>query len=97
MFVAGDHVLGDRDHFFWRYAGVDADVAQRTVQAVDMFVQAEDGAVERARHVEGAVAGFPASVAVGDDDLALRHDRSVEPGHACVAEHLRSFPVRDAR
>ena len=88
VLVAGHDLLAVRDHLLGREAGIDLQVAQRAVEAVDMLLQAERLAVEGARHVEGAVAVLPAAVAERNHDLAFGHELAVEPGDALIAELL---------
>src|SRR6188508_419186 len=86
VLVACHDLLAVRHHLLGPDAGIDLQVAQRTVEAVDMLLQPERLALEGARHVEGAVAVLPAAVAERDHDLAFRHEVAVEPGDALIAE-----------
>ena len=88
MLVARHDLLAVGDHLLGRDAGIDLQVAQRAVEAVDMLLQPERRALEGARHVEGAVAVLPAAVAERDHDLGFRHELAVEPGDALIAELL---------
>src|SRR5262249_7343939 len=93
MAVAIEHVLADRHHLALREAAIDAGIAQRAEEALDMLLHAERAAAEAAGHVEDAVAVGPARIAEGHHDLAFRHDLTVEPGDAFVAE-CHDFPPR---
>jgi hypothetical protein len=84
--VALDDLLADRDDLLGLEADVDAQIAQRAVEALHVLLQAEDAPVEGARHVEAAVAAVEAAVAVGDDHLGLGHELAVEVGDA---RHVR--------
>ena len=95
MLVPRHDLLAVRHHLLRADAGIDLQVAQRAVEAVDMLLQAERLALEGARHVEGAVAVLPAAVAERDHDLAFRHELAVEPGDALIAELLGHDVLRD--
>src|SRR5579863_4229335 len=84
MAVLLEHLLADRNHLRGAKAGVDPQIAQRAVEAVDVLLQFERPAVKGPGHVEGGVAVFEAAVAKRHDDLALRHDLAVEIGDAVV-------------
>ena len=88
MLVARHDLLAVRHHLLGRQAGIDLQVAQRAVEAVDVLLQAERLAVKGARHVEGSVAVLPAAVAERDHDLVLGHELAIEPGDALIAELL---------
>jgi hypothetical protein len=79
MFVAFNDLLGQIGHLLRTHAGVEAEITKRTVEAFNVLAKAEGTAVERARHVEGAVTILPAPVAEGDQNLILRHELAVEP------------------
>src|SRR5581483_3503990 len=85
MFIALYDLLRKIDHLLRADPRVEAQVSQGAVKAVDVLLEAEGAAVEGARHVESAVAVFPAAVAEGDQHLVLRHEFSVKPGGAGIS------------
>src|SRR5471030_1258187 len=93
MLVAGHDFLTVGNHLLGREAGIDLQVAQRAVEAVDMLLQPERRALEGASHVERAVAVFPAPVAKRDHHLSFRHELAVEPSDTLIAELLGHDPL----
>ena len=82
--VAPHDLLGDGRHVVRRLARLDSDIAQGTVEAVDVLLQAEQLAIDRALRVEGAVAPSKTAVAERDDDMALRDIVTIEVGNAFI-------------
>src|SRR4029453_3700373 len=80
--VALDHLVSDRDHLFGLEVDVDAEVAQRAIEPLDVLLGAEEAPVEGARHAEAAVTPVEAPVAIGDDDVGLECEAAVEVGGA---------------
>src|SRR5439155_26270018 len=59
---------------------VDAQITQRSEEALDVRFHAEGLPVEGAGHVEAPVAAIEAPIAEGDHDVSLGHELPVEPG-----------------
>ena len=94
MGIARHDFLAVRDHLLGAEAGIDLQVTQRAVEAVDMLLQPKRLAFKGPGHVEGAVAVFPTAVAERDHDLVLRHEFAIEPGNALIAELLGHVYLR---
>src|SRR6185437_3449683 len=84
MFVAHHDLLRNVDQLLRTHSGIQTQITQGAIKAVNVFLEPESTAVEGARHVEGAVAVLPAPVAERDQHLILRHELAVEPGEAGI-------------
>ena len=63
MFVARDDLLRHVDHLLRTYAGIQTQITERAIEAVNVLLEPEGAAIKGARHVEGAIAILPAPVA----------------------------------
>src|SRR5579871_1261009 len=84
MEVPLQHLLADADRLGGAEAGVDAQIAQRAVEPVDMLLQAEGLVLEGAGGVEDRIAEQEAAIAKRQQHLALGQDLTVEIGDAFV-------------
>jgi hypothetical protein len=84
MFVANHDLFRNFDHLQRAHSGIQTQITQRTIEAVNVFLKPEGAAVKGPRHVEGAVAVPPAPVAKRDQYLILGHELTVEPGDAGI-------------
>src|SRR5690606_3171787 len=85
MHVARQNLLADADHLLRRQTGVDAEVAQRLIEAVDMLAELERAVIEGPRHIERGVTVLEAAVAEWNNHLPFRHILAVEVGDSLVA------------
>ena len=99
--VARDDLLADLLHLVGREARVDPHVAERPVEPVNVLPHAEALAVERARHVEHAVADEKAAIQGIDSDLVEGHPLSAEVrgvvGHETPPAAYRCRSAGEAR
>src|SRR6267143_4011174 len=91
MLVARHDLVRHVNHLLRTYAGIQTQITERAIEAVNVLLEPEGAAVKGARHVEGAVAVLPAPVAERDQYLILGHELAVEPGESgiCQMHHER--------
>src|SRR4030095_3760162 len=70
LFRQGAHLLRSK-------ARIDAEIFERAIEPVDVFLHLEQAVIEAARHIECAVTIDPAGVAKGYPDLTLGWERTV--------------------
>src|SRR5215831_20428304 len=85
--VALEHLLRERAHLLRPEPGIDAQVLEGAIEAVDVLFHFKQAMAEAARHIEGTVAVNPARIAEGDPHLALGEKLAVEPGDALVGTY----------
>src|SRR5262249_35499281 len=83
--VALEQLLRQGAHLLRSETRIDAQILERAVEPVDMFLHLEQPVVEAARHIEAAITVDPARIAKRYPHLALRNEASIEPGNSFVA------------
>src|SRR4026209_3015781 len=86
MLVARHDLLRHVDHLPRTYAGIQTQIPERAIEAVNVLLEPEGAAVKGARHVEGAVAVLPAPVAERNQYLILGHELAIEPGETGIGQ-----------
>src|SRR5262249_6852174 len=85
--VALEHLLSERAHLLRPEPGIDAQVLERAIEAIDVLLHLKQAMAKAARHIEGAVAVDPTGIAEGNSHLALGYELAVEPGDALVGTY----------